>query len=253
MREIFRFVEPPRQCSYLPLETASLEVRCIAGMNGAEYAELLARGYRRFGWQVFRPACAECDKCRSVRVLAGEFTPNGSERRILRKNANVQAELHPLFATSEHVDLYNLYHQFMQERRGWPHREATLKSYREDFLSGASELGRQWLYFDGNRLIGIALMDEAAGAISLVYCFYHPDWRAQSPGTFSILNQLLYAKAAKVEYAYLGYWIESCPSMSYKGRFRPCQILREYPDEGVQAVWEYACEPPSPLLPGPRH
>jgi len=99
MREIFRLVEPPRQCSYLPLETASLEVRCIAGMNRAEYAELLARGYRRFGWQVFRPACAECDKCRSVRVLASDFTPNGNERRILRKNANVRAELHPLFAT----------------------------------------------------------------------------------------------------------------------------------------------------------
>jgi len=136
------------------------------------------------------------------------------------------------------VDLYNLYHRFMTEHRGWPHREASLESYREDFLTGASELGRQWLYFDGDRLIGVALMDEAAGAISLVYCFYHPDWRAQSPGTFSILNQLLYAKAASIQYAYLGYWIESCPSMSYKGRFGPRQILREYPAESVAAIWE---------------
>src|SRR5690348_13003856 len=47
----FRFIEEPRACSYLPRETASLEVRCIIDMSGEEYAALLARGYRRFGWQ----------------------------------------------------------------------------------------------------------------------------------------------------------------------------------------------------------
>ena len=238
MREVFRFIEEPRTCSYLQLETASLEVRYITRMSASEYADLLARGYRRFGSQVFRPACANCDKCRSVRVLAGEFIPNGSERRVLRKNEGIRAELHPPFATREHVALYNLYHGFMREHRGWPHREATMDSYRENFLTGASELGRQWLYFEGSRLVGVAFMDEAIEAISLVYFFYDPAWRAKSPGTFSILKQLMHAKAANIPYAYLGYWIESCPAMSYKGRFRPRQILREYPADGAPAVWE---------------
>src|ERR1051326_3686697 len=218
MQETFRLVEEPRECSYLPNETASLEVRSVVSMTPSEYADLLARGYRRFGWQLFRPACPNCDKCRSVRVRVRNFTPTASERRILRKNENIRAELHPLFVSREHIELYNLYHAFMSEHRGWPPRHATLNSYRFDFLSGAVNVGRQWLYFEEDRLVGVALMDEVPGAISLVYCFYHPDWRARSPGTFSILNQLLYAKESNLDYAYLGYWIESAPSMRYKGR-----------------------------------
>src|SRR6266404_3644702 len=105
MRELIRTIEEPRECSYLPLETASLEFRAIADMNPAEYADLLARGYRRFGWQVFRPACASCSKCRSLRVLADQFTPTTGQRRILRNNEKIRAELHPLFATREHVEL----------------------------------------------------------------------------------------------------------------------------------------------------
>ena len=238
MRELVRIIEKPRRCSYLPWETASLEIRAIADMSPAEYGDLLARGYRRFGWQVFRPACPNCIRCRSVRVLAQQWQPSGSELRVLRKNERVRAELHPLFATREHVDLYNRYHRFMHQHRGWPLQQTTLASYRDEFLSGAAKLGRQWLYFEEDRLLGVAVMDEAPQAISLAYYFYDPDWRPRSPGTFSIVNQLMYGKAQGFDYAYLGYWIEACPSMSYKGRFRPHEILREYPADESAPVWE---------------
>ena len=237
MRELIRIVEEPRECSYLPRETAALEIRAIIDISLEEYGELLNRGYRRFGWQMFRPACPGCVRCRSLRVDVQQFVLSRSQRRILRLNEGMRAELHPLYATREHIELYNLYHAFMHERRGWPLREATGESYCEEFLSGAIHLGRQWLYFEDNRLMGVALMDEAPGAISLVYCFYHPDWRTQSPGSFSILNRLLYARERNLEYAYLGYWIEACPSMSYKVRFRPHEILERYPADDEPAIW----------------
>jgi arginine-tRNA-protein transferase len=238
MRELFRFIEAPHQCSYLPGETASLEVRGITDLSAAEYSNLLARGYRRFGWQVFRPNCPYCTACRSLRVLVRDFTPGRSERRILRRNAAIRVELHPLFVTHDIVRLYNRYHRFMHEYRGWPLQQCTTESYADSFLSGAANHGRQWLYFEEDRLIGVALMDLVSQAISLAYCFYDPGWRDRSPGTFSILNQILYARAAKLEYAYLGYWIEACPSMSYKRRFRPHQILREYPRDDSEPLWE---------------
>jgi arginine-tRNA-protein transferase len=237
MQEIVRFVEEPRQCSYLPDEEASLEYRGIADMTPAEYQDLLARGYRRFGWQVFRPACPACAKCRSVRILLRDFTPDASERRILRKNAHIRTELHPVFVTREHIDLYNRYHRFMSEHRGWPGNRATGESFQYEFLSGAAGSARQWLYFDGDRLVGVALMDQVPDAISLVYCFYEPEWRAASPGTFSILKQLLYAKDLGLPHAYLGYWIEGCGSMRYKGRFVPREVLASYPAEGEMPVW----------------
>ncbi len=238
MQELLRFIEEPRSCSYLPQETASLEVRGIASMSPDEHADLLARGYRRFGLQVLRPASPNCTKCLSMRIPVRQFTPNGSERRVLRKNAGIRAELHRLFVTREHVELYNSYHRFMYQHRKWPLRQINAAGYTEEFLSGASEGGRQWLYFDQQRLVGVSLMDQVPGAISLTYFFYAPDWRNQSPGTFSILNQLLYAQSAGLEYAYLGYWIDESPSMSYKGRFHPREILVAYPPEEAPPVWE---------------
>jgi arginine-tRNA-protein transferase len=206
-------------------------------MDPAEYADLLARGYRRFGWQVFRPACPNCTQCRSTRIPVRIFQPSASERRVLRRNAHIRAELHPLFVSPEHIALYNDWHQFMHLHRGWPIERITQDSYRRQFLSGAAHCGRQWLYFNQERLVGVALMDQVPGAISLVYFFYDSAWRADSPGTFSILNQLLYAKSSGLDYAYLGYWIEECQSMRYKGRFHPREILERYPAESETPVW----------------
>lgn len=238
MQELLRIVEEPRQCSYLPRETASLELRGTLDISPEEYQDLLAQGYRRMGWQLFRPACPACSECRSLRVPIPKFVPTATQRRILRQNRNVRAELHPLFATPEIVKLYNVYHRFAQQKKNWPLQRASLGSYSEMFLSGAAALGRQWLYFEEDRLVGVALMDETPGAISLVYCFYHPDWRPRSPGTFSILNQLLYAGKQGLEYAYLGYRIAACPSMAYKARFRPHEILRRYPADDEAPLWE---------------
>src|SRR5262245_63312765 len=110
MQELVRVVENPRECSYLPLETASLEIRAINKIKPATYADLLTRGYRRFGWQLFRPACPKCAKCRSLRVLIPRFTPSAGQKRVLRLNETVRAELHTPFASREQIELYNLYH-----------------------------------------------------------------------------------------------------------------------------------------------
>lgn len=237
MKELFRVVEQPRRCSYLPAQTASLEVRAVKVMNAAEYGDLLARGWRRFGWQLFRPACPQCRECRSIRVLAQEFSVTAGQRRVWRKNEGVRAELHPLFVARETVDLYNRYQRFMHEHRGWELQRATAASYHDMFLSGPAELGRQWLYFSGDELIGVAMMDLAPQAISLVYFFHDPDWRAESPGVFSVLNQLSYARSNGLPHAYLGYWIEDCRSMNYKNRFGPYEMLDQYISEEENPVW----------------
>ena len=53
MQELLRVVEEPRQCPYLPLKKASLEYRLVLDLDAKTYADLLARGYRRFGHQLF--------------------------------------------------------------------------------------------------------------------------------------------------------------------------------------------------------
>ena len=237
MFELFRGVEQPRRCSYLPYETAALEFRGLQVVNEVEYADLLARGWRRFGWQFFRPSCPRCRECRSVRVLTQEYTPSASQRRVLRKNEALRAELHPLFAVREAVQLYNSYQRFMHEHRGWELQQASMAGYNDMFLSGPIELGRQWLYFSGDRLIGVAMMDLACESVSLVYFFHDPAYRAQSPGIFSVLTQLDFARTHGCRHAYLGYWIKDCGSMNYKNRFHPYEILDEYVTEEKSPIW----------------
>ncbi len=238
MTELFHIVEQPRQCSYLPNEKASLEVRAVTDLSGPEYVDLLSRGWRRFGWQLFRPACPKCRQCRSIRVLAQEFQATASQRRVQRKNEGIRAELHPLFIVRETVDLFNRYQKFMHEHRGWALQRASPASYQDMFMSGSSALGRQWLYFSEDRLVGVAIMDEVPpDAVSLVYFFHDPDWRPQSPGVFSVLTQIEYAKSQGWPHAYLGYWIKECQSMNYKNRFTPYEMLDEYVKEGDSPVW----------------
>jgi arginyl-tRNA--protein-N-Asp/Glu arginylyltransferase len=125
----------------------------------------------------------------------------------------------------------------MQGHRGWPLQLVDADTYYRDFVIDPARSGKQWHYFDGDRLVGVALMDEVPGAISLVYFYYDPDWRPLSPGTFSILNQLLYAREAGLRYAYFGYWVEGCQSLNYKSRYQPHEILAGLPSDDEEPIW----------------
>lgn len=238
MRELVRLVEEPRACSYLPGETAALEYRIVQELGAEEYERLLALGYRRFGAQLFRPECPECSQCVSIRVLAQEFEPSAGFRRILRKNARIRVERRRPNVSDVHLTLYHRYHRFMSEVREWRRDRISRAEYVESFVAGGGDFAWQWTYYDGDDLLGVALMDETAESISLVYFYYDPAWRAASPGTFSFLVQLGYAREAGKRYAYPGYWIAANTSMAYKARFQPFERLVGYPEPGQAPAWE---------------
>lgn len=237
MRELVRLVEEPRACSYLPEETASLEYRIVDGLRGDEYEDLLARGYRRFGRQLFRPQCPACSQCVSVRVLLDEFEPTAGQRRVLRRNRDVEPVLEEVRSGDEYIDLYNRYHRFMAHSRGWRPDRIDRLEYHESFVAGSGEFARQWSFRRDGRLLGVALMDETPSAISLIYFFHEPDWRPASPGVFSILTQLEHGRARGKRHAYPGYWIAANTSMAYKSRFRPFERLRRHPGAHEKPDW----------------
>ncbi len=237
VREFVRLIEEPRVCSYLPEQSASLEYRIIQGLRPHEYEDLLARGYRRFGRQLFRPQCAGCRQCVSVRVLVQEHRPTASQRRVLRRNASIRAVQEPVYVTDRHVQLYNRYHAFMAGRRGWRKDAIGRGDYYESFVAGGGDFASQWLYYDGAKLVGVALMDETPQSVSLVYYFHDPEWRHDSPGTFSVLTQLEHARRAGKTWAYPGYWIPANQSMAYKARFRPFERLSAQPPDFEDPQW----------------
>jgi arginine-tRNA-protein transferase len=236
--DVLRFTAPPDRCSYLPKETASLEYRYAPGLGGAQFQELLRRGWRRHGLTIFRPACPSCTKCRSLRVDVRRFEPTKSQRRTLRRNAEVQVTLAESAVTDEHLRLYNDYHSDMHQRRGWPHDRITAGQYHESFLAGGWPFAREVRYYRNGRLAGVGLVDLVPDGLSSVYFYHDPDWRPLGPGTYSILQELQLARDLGLRYVYLGYWIAECPSMAYKGRFAPHEILARYPADDEEPLWQ---------------
>src|SRR5579859_6069316 len=87
MDPAFHFITPPHECAYLPAETASLEYEGFTALRPAEYLARMQNGWRRFGHSVFRPQCAACRKCQSIRVEVAKFRPNRTQRRVRKLNA----------------------------------------------------------------------------------------------------------------------------------------------------------------------
>jgi len=235
--ELARFRTQPYTCPYLPYETASLDYRIAEDMSAEAYHELLRRGWRRFGFDFFRPACPRCLKCRSLRIDVQEFKPSSSQRRNLRRNAEIRVVVQAPTMTADHLRLYDDYHEDMHRRRGWPRQARAEACYQEMFLIGDGGFAREFLYFDRDRLIGVALADVVSEALSSIYFFHDPEWRSRALGVFSILQQLQFARDHGLRRQYLGYWISECQSMSYKSQYRPHEILQRYPADDEEPTW----------------
>jgi leucyl-tRNA---protein transferase len=236
--ELLRLVEPPRPCFYLPAETASLEYRVIYGISDAQYEQLLFRGWRRFGVHFFRPACAPCAKCRSIRINIEAFKPGKSQRRCLRRNGRVRVELGRARATAAHVKLYNEYHASMHGLKDWAERETTLPEYRRELLEGSWPFAHEMRYYRDGDLVGVGLVDIVPTATSSVYFYHAPDWRPDGPGTFSLLQEIALARQLGKKHLYLGYWIPENRSMAYKASFRPHELMTHYPADEGNPQWD---------------
>ena len=48
----------------------------------------------------------------------------------------------------------------------------------------------------------------------------------RSLGVFAVLDHLRQARAVRLPYVYLGYWVQGSAKMDYKAGFRPMEALR---------------------------
>ncbi len=223
---VHTFRTPPDVCSYLPEETMQLEVRCVYTMDQADYAQLLAEGWRRQGISFFRPTCPACKKCRSLRVLVDQFKPSKSQRRIWRKNNDVRFEIGEPTYSPRHLEIFDAYHRDMQRRRGWDYHCIDAEMYMELFLTGTFPFAREFRYYLGDKLVGVGLVDVTDRCSSSVYFYHDPDWRVRGPGVYSILAELQNAGRLGLTHHFLGYWIAECHSMAYKSRYRPHEVIQ---------------------------
>jgi len=241
------FVTNPSPCPYLPGKVERKVFTELSGRHSGELNEALGRiGFRRSQSVAYRPSCIDCNACVSVRVAAGEFTASATQRKILRRHADLEVTACKPWTTDEQYELLGRYLATRHPGGGMAEMDESdfadmveqtpvrtyIVEYREPSVDGRP-----------GKLVGACLSDQQSDGLSMIYSFYDtgPGSR-KGLGTFIILDHILRAGRANLPYVYLGYWVDGSQRMAYKASFRPLERLGR---DGWRRVDEVKAEQPA--------
>ncbi len=224
------FVTNPGPCPYLPGKTERKVFTELNGPHADELNDALGRiGFRRSQNVAYRPSCLDCKACISVRVLTEEFEPNATQRKILRRNEDLQVSACRPWSTGEQ---FALLRRYLGER----HPEGGMVNMDEmDFAdmveqspvqSHVVEYRTPPRFGRAGELVAACLTDRQGDGLSMIYSFYDAKAEGRSGlGNFIIMDHILRAREAGLPYVYLGYWVDGSPRMNYKTRYQPLEKL----------------------------
>ena len=223
-RPQFFYTTAPLPCPYLPGRTERKIVTELSGTEAEALHERLSRaGFRRSHNIAYAPVCPGCQACVPIRVVSEDFTPDRTQRRILRANADLTISEMPARATAEQFTLFQRY----QKNRHADGDMAAMGYYDYRAMIEDTPISTGVLEFRDaqDRLLGACLTDWLADGLSAVYSFFDTDEDKRSLGTFAVLWLIGRARSLGLPYVYLGYWVPESRKMAYKARFRPSEIL----------------------------
>jgi arginyl-tRNA--protein-N-Asp/Glu arginylyltransferase len=227
------FVTNPSPCPYLPGKSERKVFTELSGDNASELNDALGRiGFRRSQNVAYRPSCADCSACVSVRVVAKQFTPNATQRKLIRRNSDLQVTACKPWSTEEQYALLQRYLHARHPGGGMTEMDemdfadmveqtpvdSYVVEYREPGIGGRP-----------GKLVGACLTDRQGDGLSMIYSFFDTELpHRQGLGNYIIMDHLTRAAAAGLPYVYLGYWVEGSQRMQYKIRYRPLEKLSRH-------------------------
>ena len=224
------FVTSPTPCPYLPGRQERKVFTELTGAHASELNDALGKiGFRRSQGVAYRPSCISCSACISVRVVASEFAPNASQRKVLKRHADLEVTATRPWSTDEQFQLLRRYLDLRHPTGGMAGMDeidyadmveqspvnSFVIEYREPSVGGRP-----------GRLVGACLTDQQGDGLSMIYSFFAADDEDRPGlGNFIIMDHILRAASANLPYVYLGYWIQGSSRMEYKIKFRPIERL----------------------------
>ncbi len=205
------------------------------------YSQMLEQGFRRSNDIIYRNDCPQCKQCIPIRIDVTRFTPDKSQRHLLKKNSDITLTITDTaraFITAEKQLLYRQYYK-------WHNPDTTCTNIQAEvelkMLNGLDETSQNPIYngtinmeyrLNGS-LIGCGVIDLAANALSSNYFYWDISKPIQkrSIGTYSILKEIEFCQQNNRRWYYLGYYIAQCDAMKYKGNFKPHQLC-------IDNIWQ---------------
>ncbi len=225
------YVTAPQPCPYLD---GRMERKLFTALQG-EHAQRLndtlsKQGFRRSQNVLYRPSCAECSACLSARIRVADFQPSRSQKRILKKNADLRRNATSPWATEDQFTLFRRYLDSRHADGGMADmdifefaamiEETPIKSRVIEYTRPARAGERD------RPLAAVCLTDVFDDGLSMVYSFYDPNLASQSLGTHVILDHVAIAREAGLPFVYLGYWVPGSRKMGYKAGFDALEIYK---------------------------
>jgi len=177
-------------------------------------------------------------------VLATEFEASATQRKLLRRHADLEVSACKPWTTDEQYSLLRRYLSARHPGGGMAEMDESdfadmveqtpvrtyVIEYREPSVDGKP-----------GALVGACLSDQQSDGLSMIYSFFDVGPEARKGlGTYIILDHIIRAARAGLPYVYLGYWVEGSNRMAYKTGFRPLERLGR---DGWRRMDEVASDP----------
>ncbi len=221
--------DEPEPCPYIEGQVARMPLRWQFRKLDPALTDLsMGRGDRRVGRMLYQTSCPSCTACEPIRIPVQEFRPSRSQKRVIKRNRDVQIEVAPATFTPEKLALYNRH----KLERGLTRSETlmTRQGYESWFVSSCVDT-IEMLYRVDDRLVGVGIVDLGEQDTSSVYFYFDPDESRRSLGVFSVLMESAWLRKQSGRHHYLGLYVEQCRHLAYKAIYMPHERL-------VNGVWQ---------------
>ena len=214
-------MQPPRSF----LEDIIDERIEMAPVEPATFDDLLASGWRLLGYAIIRHnfTSSRGQICQTIPLRIRLDSPlnfSKSQRRLLRRNADLDVRVGPIRITPEKNALFLRHAQRFQDRQ-----PTSIFTFLHTAPSEVPVPGLEFAVFDKDRLLACSYIHVGEQAVSGTYCFYEPDIKGRSLGAFTILLELQLAQQLGKQFYYHGYCNNVPSEFDYKLNFNNLEAM----------------------------
>jgi len=179
---------------------------------------LLENGWRHFGAHFFRYNIGfyeqEIRRVLPLRIRLSDFTFSKSQRRVLKKNQDLQTVIRQVEITDEKKILFKQHKRRFKD--GVPN---SIYDFLDPDAANTPCEALEACVYANEKLLAASFFDCGETTISGIYGIFAPEETARSLGIFTMLLEIDLAIKTGKEFYYQGYAYEGNSFYDYKKRF----------------------------------
>ncbi len=185
---------------------------------------LWAAGWRHFGTYFFRYSASMDESAvldiQPLRVDLQKFSLTKSQRRVLRRNADLRCEFQPAALTEEARAMFHRHKGRFKDN---------VPDELDTFLSPSPATVPceclECRVYAGSELIALSFLDIGADGTSAVYGLFEPAHAERGLGTYTMLKEIELSQQRGCRYYYPGYASRQPSAYDYKKRLPALETL----------------------------